>query len=528
MEDQHGPPHSSVIDRPAALVGDQDLTPWRNRADRNIITMMFLVAVVLAFKAFVDTDLPGHLAYGLDHLATGRLARTDPYSYTAQGAPWINHEWAFELLIAVVYSVSGTVGLLLLQAVAWTATGALTLRLAMRQTNDARAAAILFLSYLALSYSSVSIRPQLFTYLAFALLLTLMDAAYRKPLILLWAVPLMGLWVNFHGGFLAGYGVLGAYAAGLGIDVMRGKATPAHAKIAVLVTALAGVATLLNPYGLELHRWLLWSLVEPNQNVTEWQPAGLNDAGVILALAVVLAAAAFWRSGLRAQRLAYLLPLAATAWLSFQHTRHMPFFVMLVCAAVPLTAILPTRAAPSLTRKQHRRLQVLMAGIVINTVALRIGFGLSLKIETDPQIAWPTGAIQYVDSLIVANRSAPPRQALIPFDWAQLAIWRWYPHVRVHYDGRHRTVYPLEVEQEHWRFLGLEEGEWTGALADADLVMVRAGRPSDATMGRMPSWGLAYRDSIAAVYLRDWQGETTYGSPPESLPFDTRLSSSLK
>ena len=50
-----------------------------------------------------------------------------------------------------------------------------------------------------------SVRPQIFTYAGFAILLTLLRRAERGEVRALWlAVPLMALWANLHGGFLAG------------------------------------------------------------------------------------------------------------------------------------------------------------------------------------------------------------------------------------------------------------------------------------------------------------------------------------
>uniref|UniRef100_A0A7C4QKK1 Uncharacterized protein n=1 Tax=Schlesneria paludicola TaxID=360056 RepID=A0A7C4QKK1_9PLAN len=51
--------------------------------------LLFLCAVTIA-----DPDLWGHTLYGLRAIELGVLAEaTDPFSYTAPGAEWINHEW---------------------------------------------------------------------------------------------------------------------------------------------------------------------------------------------------------------------------------------------------------------------------------------------------------------------------------------------------------------------------------------------------------------------------------------------------
>ncbi len=76
----------------------------------------WLVTAWLASRATVDPDLWGHVRFGLDLLAMGRLTAVDPYSFT-QDVPWINHEWLSELLFALAFREGGVVGLLLLKTV---------------------------------------------------------------------------------------------------------------------------------------------------------------------------------------------------------------------------------------------------------------------------------------------------------------------------------------------------------------------------------------------------------------------------
>ena len=53
----------------------------------SLITASYLPNVV------ADPDLWGHTKFGIDHIQSGRLAKTDPFSYTPAGQEWVNHEW---------------------------------------------------------------------------------------------------------------------------------------------------------------------------------------------------------------------------------------------------------------------------------------------------------------------------------------------------------------------------------------------------------------------------------------------------
>jgi hypothetical protein len=526
-------------------MGPAEDDPRSNRtaADRALLGALLVVAGVMASRTIVDVDLPGHLAYGLVHLRTGHLPATDPYSYTAQGAPWINHEWAFEWLIALVYTRTGGVGLVALQAAAWGGAAVVVLGLLRRQTRDLLPGALLFVAYAGLSYPSISIRPQLVTFLAFALLLLALERARAGRAGWLLGVPLLvGVWTNFHGGWLAGLGVLGLYAGGLLVDALLRR--PVHgptgdaplprrtALLALAATAAAAAASLVNPYGLGLHRWLAWSLAVPNPHVSEWTPIGLDLDGAAVVGLVLLVGAALVLDRRRVP-VAHALCLAATALLAVRHVRHVPFLAMEACAFAggPVARLLRRVAPPpadDLPPDLARRVQALALALACAAVGLRVGlFDVRPRLTCDPSAAWPTGALPRVDDLVRARARAhaPPLRLLAFFDWAQLAIWRWAPLVQVHYDGRHRTVYGLDVEAAHFGFLDPDPpADWARLLDRAEAVLVPRGSFADRRMRGVPGWRLDYEDGVAALFVPG-PGPAPVEGPahPGPLPFETRL-----
>src|SRR5688572_3382912 len=79
------------------------------------IGVLSLLALACAFPFtlnLVDPDLWGHIRYGQDWLAAGEMPRTATHTYTAVGYPWVNHENAAELLMAISYEYIGIYGML--------------------------------------------------------------------------------------------------------------------------------------------------------------------------------------------------------------------------------------------------------------------------------------------------------------------------------------------------------------------------------------------------------------------------------
>src|ERR1700690_3571386 len=97
---------------------------------------LVLVVIALAdIQRWADPDLWGHVAFGRAMLATHHLTLRDPYSYSAPGHLWLNHEWLSELLMASIYNLGGVIGLKLMKF-ACTAAVFVALSFALAETGS--------------------------------------------------------------------------------------------------------------------------------------------------------------------------------------------------------------------------------------------------------------------------------------------------------------------------------------------------------------------------------------------------------
>src|SRR6266851_6691796 len=77
---------------------------------------LVLFAIVVADCArYAGTDLWGHIAFGETMLKQGRVPWLDYYSNSAPGAPYFDHEWLAQVIMAGVYDALGVVGLKLMK-----------------------------------------------------------------------------------------------------------------------------------------------------------------------------------------------------------------------------------------------------------------------------------------------------------------------------------------------------------------------------------------------------------------------------
>ncbi|AMV16296.1 hypothetical protein [Planctomyces sp. SH-PL14] len=263
-----------------------------------LCVVFFIINQYTLFPQFRlwHNDLWGHIAYGRWIVEHKALPETEPLMPLARGVPMIDTAWGSQVIGHLTYSELGIFGLRLLY------TGSIITALALislavyRRTESVLGGLLSLAVFSAVCYQIFWVsRPQLAGIVCFAA--TLVIATSRSWPKWYWvAVPaLFAVWANLHGSFPVGFVALGLMAAGHAFDVYRQSrslgAVVASAQVRrlVIATELAAVATLLNPYGWNLHREILTFADNPNlQSLAEWDPLTLRDyPGQAMAVVVI-------------------------------------------------------------------------------------------------------------------------------------------------------------------------------------------------------------------------------------------------
>src|SRR3984885_1361521 len=221
-----------------------------------ILIMLPMVAASTlnyARTLFVDPDIWWHLANARILVTTHHFIHTDPYSFTAVGQPWIDWEWLSELAYWFSYQAMGLRGI---YVITWFALAANILFVYWRGYCLGRSAdAALWSSAIAFVLMTVNSGPRMieFAYVAMSAELAILEAADRGHKRLLWLLPpLFCLWINLHGTWLVGIGLLAVYLVcgifSLDLGVFEQKAFTAKERVQLLTVWLASVLLLLvNP-----------------------------------------------------------------------------------------------------------------------------------------------------------------------------------------------------------------------------------------------------------------------------------------
>lgn len=430
-------------------------------------------AIILA-NTVADPDLWGHIRFGQDVIRTGGLTSWDPYSFTSDRA-WVNHEWLAEVVMAVAYGWAGTVGLLALSCACGVASvlaaGAL---LARERVGRPARLVLMVVAFFGLSSQLRTVRPQMFSALLFALLLLLLVRSTRGPVrLLLFVLPIFALWANLHGGWVAGLGVLGLWAAAAVIH--RAIAL----RWAVAAGALALLGSLITPYGTGLWTFL-WETVGLGRNdIEDWQPLWrspshllpwlLTCATTVLALYYGLRRKGSWTTLLSA------MPVLAIGFLAVKVYRLEGFFALsAVMLLAPMYAGLGPEEWP--LSRQPTRGETAAVAVMICAVLAAAGWAAlrttaCLPLMTNERSTPEPEAIRFIQANGLHGR------LLTWFDYGEYAIWHVSPELRVSYDGRRETVYSDTVQKAHLRFYFSSTDASYARSIGADYVWLPLGLP---------------------------------------------------
>lgn len=184
-----------------------------------LLTMPRMVFCVLfialtAFMTLGDPDYYWHIRTGEYIFDHKMLPRLDIFSFTMPGHPWVLHEWLFQLLLFLVFSSFGTLGVKSFTVALMLSSLYAIYRITKKLTSVRLSTVVMLLLMPLLIAPFLSPRPQLFTYLFFSYYLYgLLNFKYFNKARCLYTFPLvMILWVNLHGGYVVGVALLFFFA----------------------------------------------------------------------------------------------------------------------------------------------------------------------------------------------------------------------------------------------------------------------------------------------------------------------------
>ncbi|MGH2511175.1 MAG: hypothetical protein ACRDGQ_00665, partial [Candidatus Limnocylindrales bacterium] len=244
------------------------------------VALAILLPVLAALLASLSTvDLAYNVRAGQLMVDQGSILHTDPFTFTAGGSPWLDQQWGAQVLLGLGYQLAGWSGLAIVRALLVAITFVLVLLACRRRGVGLRVAAWLTIGSFILAAVALGLRPQLFGMVLFAATLAILAGRARRPRAV-WLIPILVIpWASLHGSF-----IFAPVAVGVAWleDELAGH-SGAHRML--LVAIAAGLASLINPFGLGVWSYAIGLTTNPTirRLISEWQPtAPLSVGGLLL------------------------------------------------------------------------------------------------------------------------------------------------------------------------------------------------------------------------------------------------------
>ena len=548
---------SHSFDQVSMLSKAQTQTSQPPRTARFALTLdhVWLAAalVLIALRPLL-TPIPPHDFWW--HLATGRIIVAqqaipvlDSFSYTRTGLPFYNQGWLAQVLMYGIYQAGGLALTLLVQAALIALAYGLLLRLCIARTVRLRlSVALLLLTTLPLSFDNWNVRPQSYAFplfVGFLVILTEFRLGRRNRL---WLLPLlMLLWVNIHGTFILGLGLIGLTFVGELLKSLRPSAegSPAQADarseepalvireatrrdakrkyafaflvhltdveqrggrrsclLLVVWGAITALAVLVNPRGLGVLGYVR-NLLGSNAVttlVTEWAPPTIRDAGGIIFFLFLIGCGIVLIYARRRPDLTDMLFFGVFLWLALGAVRNIVWFGFV---ATPLVAVqFATLLSPPRAARRSAGVPALNA-VLIGMLGLLLVGGLPW---IKPVLLPPSvGSLLMQDTpvaAVAAMRAQPdrPRHLFHAMGYGSYLIWA-APEQPVFIDPR-IELYPYE----QWRnYINLGQANNVADLLhtydiDGLLLSKLEQAPLIKAVRADPAWQIRYED-VNTIYL---------------------------
>ena len=461
------------------------------------LSIVLLAAIFLNAYPINDSDFFWHLETGEQIFKTGSIPNEDIFSHTAEGHKWITHEWLFEAVTWLVYSVGSFEALCILRILAVCSVLFITLTSYRNRPVSPIWILISGLLGLVILNPRTDWRPLLLTILFFSAYLVILENFLEKRSEILWPLPIMMLiWANWHSGMLFGLLLVAYYTVVVylfrdGRESHEQQEQTGWVKLAVIL-ALCIAASIININGLNAHiypiklgRFYTETFLDSNV-IGELQVMSLEmSPGFWLSLVLIVIALVISRGKWKWHQAIILIGLAAASI----------YRLRLVELYTPALLVFAPGIIQAASSRITTRFKGLPGGIIIAAVAV-------LVFLTSANLAWhsskgpfalgiqedffPVGTADWIEEF------SPPGLMYNNFGYGGYLSHRFYPERKIFWDGR-----LMVFEELHER---LARGEGINDIRECDYAVIDRRMTGDNPY-TPDEWALVAFDTTSSLYL---------------------------
>jgi hypothetical protein len=471
-----------------------------------VLLLIVGAAAFISFRGVYEPDLWYHLAQGREN-AAGRIVRENTFSFTYPAYRQRYASWLFDAAAYGAWRSMGGAGVQAFQALLLAVTFASVYRGARQGAPVVAAAAVLIAGVSVVEPRAIP-RPHLASFAGLAMCMLIIEraVALRRIKPLWWAVPIVAVWSNFHVEAVFGAAALGVFAV---CELIAPSVfTRSDARRALVIAAVCGLATLANPYGVGLWRYLIENRsVTGLLDIAELRPPYLgNHRGFFLYLVVAAAMLMLSARGVR------LWEIALAAFAAGLGLRYLRFTPLVFIVTAPMIA---RRVADLMSRGLDGR-AVLATAVALAVVGARVPIPSASSTWQIGDAAIEPPAFFSPRAIAFVRREGLNGPVFNSNNLGGYLAFNLYPDVRIFQDSRFQSYPP-----NHFRaILTASEAlpDWTSFVAVDWAVLSRARPDGLSGAGHFPAsdWATVFRDDAVEIVVRrsGRYGGLAAGKPP--------------
>lgn len=467
--------------------------------------------MAMSLKSLREPDLWWQIRTGEWILANKQVPKVDVFSFTHQGANWINIKWGFEVLAAWIANHVGAESVFIIQLLISVLLLFFIYKIMQRvQVRDAAQLCIIALVLLlSVEYRMIG-RPEMFSHLLVVVYLYLiLQYSQIKTNWIFLTIPLQIIWCNVHEAYAIGIVMLFIFAATEWFLYIKDKN---EKPIRVSLVALGALGALvINPrtYILLVRPFNIFNQVQQNKYTTELDSIFTGEYWHKEAFLFAITAILFCfyiislvrqkklLSGKEVFPLAYLGICLAFLFLACTAYRNIVFFQL---AVIPVLAHLTFRSLPTISR--YKLVIALAAAlfyglIVSNTYYKMVGsrdrFGLEVLSTNNP-----TGVATFME-----QKQLQSKKGFSDYLTSSYLLWKLQPEFKTFIDLRDLDIFNagffdqyLEIINRPEKFHELDIKEHF----DYVVLYTRSNEALHQYLFNDSVYACTYADPVAAIY----------------------------
>lgn len=482
-------------------------------------TFVFLCAMgvlylFLGVRPLWHTDLWGHLAYGRHIVETGSIPETEPLLPLSGGVPFIDTAWLSQVIGFKLFEQLDIPVMQFVYSLCITLSVGLVWMTAYRKTRNVWICAAGAGIFLWGDWQQFLIaRPQVAGFLLMVSLFCLLSSNKWRNWFWFVIPAMFALWANLHGSFPVGLVLLAGWTAGHAVDVFRKTRNwksifqNQNVRKYFLLTQLAAIAVLINPYGIGIYSAVVSISQNTNvQDLVEWEPLTLRMKQGQAAAAIALLLVILYRYSPRrisAKEIFLLFGFGASAlWTSRMILWWVPiasYYAIIHARAIfskkPVQKIpVPEKSSKWLVAS----IGILWISFAYSSMGMKVIHGKQADPEKALSSQTPLGALRYL-------RENPPEGLVFnTYEWGDMLLWAGPGNIKL-FVASHAHLIPEDV-WNHYLVISNAGPNWESLLARYSINTIVIDKPRRNllinTLKQNEEWTVGFENIEAAVLHR--------------------------